>query len=394
MWCESCQHETSEKNCELCGNITEPVTPIDTYWCKECEIPVIIKRSSNNHKCPLCGSEIKKLVKDIRPVFPEERLLVEILLEKPMKYANCSVWAYNNRYYINGKSIEITSSYYKKFNPEYIISQLEKYKEINTYDKFDLIIERFVKANAVHLQEIIEEAHTFIKQEATNYPIENIVLSFSGGKDSTVTADLAVKALAEPKLVHIFGNTTLEFPLTIEYAQRFRADNPLSIFRTAINREQNFYNVCEDIGPPARMMRWCCSMFKTGPITRVLNRYYRDISILFNIAVIRICTIARLIIDVIHPVLDLAILKDTFTAEVSECFELFQGSRDFGNTIGHDCSQPSDREVPVICHRHQRDIRTSLGTAHSSVSQNHIADDRKIACQFLFELRHSIFLLK
>lgn len=28
------------------------------------------------------------------------------------------------------------------------------------------------------------------------------------------------------------------------------------------------------------MMRWCCSMFKTGPITRVLTRYYRDKSIL------------------------------------------------------------------------------------------------------------------
>ena len=38
--------------------------------------------------------------------------------------------------------------------------------------------------------------------------------------------------------------------------------------------------VCEDIGPPARMMRWCCSMFKTGPITRILNRYYRDKKIL------------------------------------------------------------------------------------------------------------------
>ena len=40
---------------------------------------------------------------------------------------------------------------------------------------------------------------------------------FSGGKDSTVTADLALKALSNPHLVHIFGDTTLEFPSTIEY---------------------------------------------------------------------------------------------------------------------------------------------------------------------------------
>ena len=80
--------------------------------------------------------------------------------------------------------------------------------------------------------------------------------------------------------MHIFGNTTLEFPSTLEYAERFRENNPKAIFRIALNREQDFMSVCEDIGPPARMMRWCCSMFKTGPITRILNRYYRDKNIL------------------------------------------------------------------------------------------------------------------
>ena len=40
------------------------------------------------------------------------------------------------------------------------------------------------------------------------YKEEKIVLSFSGGKDSTVTADLVQKALSNPSLVHIFGNTT------------------------------------------------------------------------------------------------------------------------------------------------------------------------------------------
>ena len=48
----------------------------------------------------------------------------------------------------------------------------------------------------------------------------------------------------------------------------------------AKNKEQNFYEVCEDIGPPARMLRWCCFMFKTGPISRVITGLYRDKSIL------------------------------------------------------------------------------------------------------------------
>jgi phosphoadenosine phosphosulfate reductase len=107
-----------------------------------------------------------------------------------------------------------------------------------------------------------------------------VVVSFSGGKDSTVTADLTVRALSDPSLVHIFGNTTLEFPMTMDYARRFRSNNPKAIFKTAENKEQDFYKVCDDIGPPARMLRWCCSMFKTGPITRTLNRLYGDKNIL------------------------------------------------------------------------------------------------------------------
>ena len=86
--------------------------------------------------------------------------------------------------------------------------------------------------------------------------------------------------MSDPYLVHIFGNTTLEFPYTIEYAERYREDHPDAIFKIAKNNEQVFYDVCEDIGPPARMMRWCCSMFKTGPITRVINSLYRNQQIL------------------------------------------------------------------------------------------------------------------
>ena len=99
-------------------------------------------------------------------------------------------------------------------------------------------------------------------------------------QDSTATADIVIKTLGNPSLVHIFGDTTLEFPSTIEYATRYRENHPLAIFQIAKNREQIFYDVCEDIGPPARMMRWCCSMFKTGPITRVINSLYRNQQIL------------------------------------------------------------------------------------------------------------------
>jgi phosphoadenosine phosphosulfate reductase len=67
-------------------------------------------------------------------VFPEERLLLEILQGKPLAYQNQSVWAANNRYYIDGKPVVITTKFYKKLAPEVIRAQLEQYAPQNSYD--------------------------------------------------------------------------------------------------------------------------------------------------------------------------------------------------------------------------------------------------------------------
>lgn len=281
MWCKKCQHETENEICEVCGDATDPVVPTEVYWCKHCNIPIVrYKNDISKEVCPLCNKKSSYLATDLRPVFPEERLLLELMLDKPLQYLESSVWANNSRYYIDGKSISITAKMYSSHHAGYFITKLNDYKEQNTYDFFNKYIALFIQANSFRFHEIVDEAHKFIIEQSAKFPIENIVLSFSGGKDSTVTADLATKALQNPSLVHIFGNTTLEFPTTIDYAQRFREQNPLAIFKTAKNNEQDFMSVCEDIGPPARMMRWCCSMFKTGPITRILTRYYRDARIL------------------------------------------------------------------------------------------------------------------
>lgn len=277
MWCKHCEKESFSEMCEICGEATEIDIPTMVYWCDDCNVPLIHKATDRNRgTCPLCGKATNYLCADLRPVFPEERLLYEILTAKPFQYKDCSVWANSNRYYINGKPKVFSMATHEKKDADKIRQQLEELSGQNDYIEFDKYIDKFVKANKLRLEYNINEAHTFIQEQAAKFPRESIVLSFSGGKDSTVTADLAIKALSDPSLVHIFGDTTLEFPMTIEYAKRYREDNPKAIFKIAKNREQDFYSVCEDIGPPARMMRWCCSMFKTGPITRVLNSLYRD----------------------------------------------------------------------------------------------------------------------
>ncbi len=282
MWCKNCNIETNETLCPVCGLETAEDTPIEVYWCDTCSVPVIYEINQlDKGVCPICGGKTKKLSSDLRPVFPEERLLMEILLgRKPHEFIDKSVWASDNRYYVNGKSITVSSKTYQEANTNEILCKINANKEQNTYEYFNKHIAKFIEANQNRLNAIKEEAHNFIKESAADFDEERIVLSFSGGKDSTATADIVIKALSNPSLVHIFGDTTLEFPFTTEYAQRYRENNPQAIFQIAKNREQNFYDVCDDIGPPARMMRWCCSMFKTGPITRVINSLYRNQQIL------------------------------------------------------------------------------------------------------------------
>ena len=282
MWCKSCNIETNENFCPICGTETVENIPVEIYWCNECKIPVIqTVNQINKEQCPVCKYSMKYLSADLRPIFPEERLLLELLLDKkPNEFISKSVWASNNRYYIDGKSVAISKKKFQMADTYKLSVGLQKHSVNNSYDVFDKIVERFINANKNRLLELKDEAFKFIRHAAEKFDEEKIVISFSGGKDSTATADLVTKALSNPNLVHIFGDTTLEFPSTIEYARRFRENHPRAIFEVAKNDEQIFFDVCEDIGPPARMMRWCCSMFKTGPITRVINGFYRNQQIL------------------------------------------------------------------------------------------------------------------
>lgn len=282
MWCKNCNIETNESRCPVCGTETIEDLPVEIYWCEDCKVPIIqAVNQADKGVCPICGRAAKYMSADLRPVFPEERLLLEILLDKePNELIDKSVWASNSRYYIDGKSVAMSSKRFQEENADVIVAKIEAAKSNNSYMHFDDYIDLFIRANRDRLNYLKTEAHEFIHHAANKFDEEHIVVSFSGGKDSTVTADLAVKALSNPSLVHIFGNTTLEFPSTVEYANRFRSNHPQAIFQIAKNDEQVFYDVCDDIGPPARMMRWCCSMFKTGPITRVINSMYRNQQIL------------------------------------------------------------------------------------------------------------------
>ena len=282
MWCSRCCIETNSEKCPVCGAATDEEVAVKIFRCDACNVPIINAVSDvDKGTCPLCGGKTKYFVADLRIVFPEEKLLLAILLDKkPNFFMNRSVWAAAGKYYVDGKALTVSSKIFTRTDTDSIAKKFFGAIHETNYERFNEDIDKFVRANRFRHAALKDEADNFIRHAAKNFTDERIIISFSGGKDSTVTADLVTKALTNPNLVHIFSNTTLEFPSTLDYVTRYRKNHPQAIFQTATNSEQNFFDVCEDIGPPARMMRWCCSMFKTGPIARVISSLYRDQKIL------------------------------------------------------------------------------------------------------------------
>ena len=149
MWCRNCNIELKDKKCPVCGNETVEDIPVEVHWCSKCRVPVLQEVSqADKGICPRCGSEMKYMASDIRPVFPEERLLLEILLDKqPNEYVEKSVWAVNSRYYIDGKSVSLPSTLFKTADADAIAEKLNANKGKNSYKFFNEPIRRFIEAN-------------------------------------------------------------------------------------------------------------------------------------------------------------------------------------------------------------------------------------------------------
>ena len=268
-YCEKCNVENKTSICFNCGERTKVTSKI--FWCEHCNVPIY------NEKCDICGEQGRFITKDIRPVFPEERLLIEIVLGKPFAFRKDSVWnGAGNYYFINGKKIRFSIKSLATVDVESIRAKYQELSEKNTYEYFNYYIKSFITANKDRFHEITSEAKDYIQRTAATTDLNSMFVSFSGGKDSTVVSSLVLSSLGTPKILHIFGDTTLEFPETMKYVQRFKADHRQTPVLSSRNKEKDFFELCKKIGPPSRVMRWCCTVFKTGAITRKIESLFKN----------------------------------------------------------------------------------------------------------------------
>lgn len=258
------------------------------YWDNEKNVPKIIDEVKN--KGAIDSSKYKYIATDLRPVFIEEKHLLlnmfpEIFDEKIYE---SSIWATKlNRYIVDGEPLDLKVNQRAKE-----IKHIEKFRtnisNLNISEKVFLkekeIFSNFIKVNEEHFnyltksEEEDEEGHyvgayPFIKQIYKDNSKRLALVSFSGGKDSTVVSHIVRKALNNPSILHIFGDTTLELSKTYEYIEKFKEENPMTPFLDERNEENNFFEMCEEIGPPSRVKSWCCSIFKTGPMGTTLANF-------------------------------------------------------------------------------------------------------------------------
>ncbi len=273
--CENCDNlECDTSICPVCGKRTNLIR-MEVYYCKHCNCPTF------SDECDLCHGHSEKIGSDIRPVFAQERLLLEVLLDDPFKFAGSSVWCVGaNNYIVDGKKIKLPFQELRKKNPKIIIEELLRWKEKNQNfvdsDFTNSFVLSFIKANANHLNVITDEALSYISDRASKFDISSMFVSFSGGKDSTVTSNLVMRALGTESILHIYGDTTLEYPESGIYIKEFRNKYPKTPVLVAKNEDQDFQDLCEVVGPPSRVMRWCCTIFKTGAITKKIEQVFKN----------------------------------------------------------------------------------------------------------------------
>ncbi|UJG42667.1 MAG: phosphoadenosine phosphosulfate reductase family protein [Candidatus Heimdallarchaeum endolithica] len=136
--------------------------------------------------------------------------------------------------------------------------------------------EEVIEANSSIINDISKESIHFIRRIKDELKLP-VAVSFSGGKDSLVTLDLALKALPEENLKIFFIDTGIEFPQTVSYVKKlskkmnFKDNLKVKKVKTRI-----FWNAFQKFGPPGRDYRYCCKFAKLAPIRELILQNYPD----------------------------------------------------------------------------------------------------------------------
>lgn len=224
----------------------------------------------------LLNSTPLQMSKEPRPVYYKE---LDILgFDKYWNYVKDDtypyMWAEANNYFYKGRLVAKTKCGTMYTAPEIIIIDEP---EPNGAPLQFVDIKKMVEKNRAIIDQLaqftIKKIYQKYKQNCKSVDI--CYVAFSGGKDSVVVLDLVQRALPHKLFDVVFGNTDMEFSTTLELVE--------NINDYCHKNDINFYSAQSDLkasdswdlfGPPARKIRWCCTVHKTAPVINKLCEIY------------------------------------------------------------------------------------------------------------------------
>lgn len=139
----------------------------------------------------------------------------------------------------------------------YCISCGKRHTEYLSYRRHTL-----TSLREMNLESKIIQSKYLIQQAVGEFGIKKVYISYSGGKDSTVLSHLAKSIY--PDILHIFANTTNEYPETLQHVNWEREENHTNII-TVIPQDSKgkiwtFKKVVEYYGYPMFSKRVSCAI--------------------------------------------------------------------------------------------------------------------------------------
>ncbi len=146
---------------------------------------------------------------------------------------------------------------------------------------------------ASNLEKKTKEEHVVIKEDCDSFDVmplskaeelgkapilstntDIFITTFSGGKDSQVVLDLITRVIPAEDFVVIYSDTGYELPPSLilyKQVKDFYTQKYPNLHFYIAKNHQSVFHYWDEIGTPSRIHRWCCSIMKSAPLSRLLK---------------------------------------------------------------------------------------------------------------------------